>query len=439
MTPNFTRTILSEIDDVLSAYGSLKPARERETERLHQYRRTYGKLLKRVEAKSEPCPHLLALCVNSHAGRVLALVRAGIRRGQHRSLRSIERRAKTLDCWSPMREPVRAEWIVTPEGKARLIGKSGTRRTAISLIVRDVLTVIGVNSEIDFAQRGGGGERGYIRAITEKMDQGYRYWSAPDVKNFYPSIRPDHLQGLPINDGLIRNVAFLNEETKIKVKFSAAEIDKIKETLRSKYPELVPSPHTMDVKSMVSITAKALRLGLVPGSVLSPLLASWFLSRAAQEAGLGDHLHVASYVDDLAIGGKKRIAVEAGVSKLADYLLEHPAGKIFLHDATVRNRRRFYALGYCLLHGRGHGKRSVHVKPSRKRTDRFKANLSAILRRARVHGWCLFLAGLTYWRRWYGTQRAWTKVPPYSRAVSETITYTYIGRFATGELWQNWA
>lgn len=440
-TVNLTSTILNEVDEALSVYDRLKPFAQRDADQLHWYRRTYGKLLRQVERKTgpSPSPHLAALCVNSHAGKVLALVRAGARRGQYRPLRSIERRAKTLDCWSPMCEPVRAEWIVTPEGKARLIGKSGPRRTAISLILRDVLTVLGVNSEIDFAQRGGGGERGYIREITERMDQGYKYWSAPDVKNFYPSIRPGHLQGLPINDGLIRNVAFLNEETNIKVKFSVAEIDKIKETIRSKYPELVPSPHTLDVKSMVSITAQALRQGLVPGSPLSPLLASWFLSEAAKEAGLGDHLHVKSYVDDLAIGGKKRIAVETGVSKLAEYLSTHPAGPIFLHDAPVRNRKRFYALGYCLLYGKGYGKRSVHVKPVRQRTNRFKARLSAVLREAQTRGWCLFAAGLSYWRRWYGTQRAWTKVPNHSLTLSENITFIYICMFESGYPWQKWS
>ncbi|WP_173088745.1 hypothetical protein [Devosia sp. 1635] len=218
----------------------------------------------------------------------------------------------------------------------------------MSLMVRDVLTALGVDSDIDLARTGGGGEREYIRGITNRMAQGFKFWATPDATNFYLSIRPGHLQELPINDRVICNVAFLNEETSIKVKFPVAEINRIKDAIRSKYPDLVDPHSPMDVMSIRSITAQALRQGLVPGSVLSPLLARWFLSEAVKGAGLGDHLHVQSYVDDLAIGGKTEIAVETGVNTLAEYLSQQPAGAIIIHDTKVRHRRSVTVLGYRL-------------------------------------------------------------------------------------------
>jgi hypothetical protein len=51
-------------------------------------------------------------------------------------------------------------------------------------------------------------------------------------------------------------------------------------------------------------TERVVRRSLVPGSVLSPLLASWFIAKWVRDS-IGDmDLSCQSWVDDLMIGGR---------------------------------------------------------------------------------------------------------------------------------------
>jgi hypothetical protein len=40
--------------------------------------------------------------------------------------------------------------------------------------------------------------------------------------------------------------------------------------------------------------------------------------------------------------------------------------------------------------------------------------------------------GLDYWHQWFQSQQAWTKVPRYSKQLSENITLSYIDDYLHG-------
>jgi len=51
------------------------------------------------------------------------------------------------------------------------------------LMVRDMLSVVGIDSEIDFSRKGGGGERALVQKVCDRIVEGYHWWWTPDVKN----------------------------------------------------------------------------------------------------------------------------------------------------------------------------------------------------------------------------------------------------------------
>ena len=95
------------------------------------------------------------------------------------------------------------------------------------------------------------------------------------------------------------------------------------------------------------------------------------------------------------------------------------------------NNQRIVVLGYSLEAGEGHGDIYVHVKPGRKRTDKFKHKLLRKLQAAPAEA-NLFEFAEKYRRQWYGSNGAWTKVPEFSDELSRSITSTYVDDFYHG-------
>ena len=78
--------------------------------------------------------------------------------------------------------------------------------------------------------------------------------------------------------------------------------------------------------------------------------------------------------------------------------------------------------------GNGHGEHYVHVKPGPKRIERFKRRLAETLTKAKP-GVDRFAVGNDYWRKWFNSQQAWTKVPFWSEDLSSFLTFIYIQDF----------
>jgi hypothetical protein len=97
----------------------------------------------------------------------------------------------------------------------------------------------------------------------------------------------------------------------------------------------------------------------------------------------------------------------------------------------VKGGTEIELLGYKLQPGAGYGKNNVHVKPGKRRFNRFKEKLEERLKNS-DKSLEPFDVGINYWRCWYKSQQAWTKVPGHSEMASETITLSYINDFIHG-------
>ena len=335
--------------------------------------------------------------------------------------------AHELSVWEPVAEAVIVHWVSkAPKQGYRPIVVSGRMRTAQALMLRDVLSAMDIDSKLDFSRKGGGGEKGLIKAICKDIEHEYHWWWTPDIKDCFGSINPRHLGWLPIDRRLIRNIAYLPRCAKIVVP-PHEDAEAILQYLYAKYPGLSEDGSI----SLHALTVQVVRRGLLQGSVLSPLLARAVIYR---EAALSHkELKCYSYSDDVSIGAHTKGECRAAKHALTDHLSSLPAGPIELHDVPIKNAstQRIVVLGYSLEAGKGHGDNHVHVKPWRKRTDKSKHNLYRKLHAA-PPGADLFQIGENYRLQWFGAMGAWTKVPLLSDEASRSITASYVSDFIDG-------
>lgn len=137
-----------------------------------------------------------------------------------------------------------------------------------------------------------------------------------------------------------------------------------------------------------------------------------------------------SSADDVYLGARDRKGAEAALQAFKQRLKSHPAGPIELYDAKpVRaSTGTVTVLGYLLEPGNGYGSNPIHVKPGPRRTNRFKNRLNQRLLKLGPDEDAM-AQGLAYWRPWYASQHAWTKVPVHSEFVSESCAMGYIDDF----------
>lgn len=150
-------------------------------------------------------------------------------------------------------------------------------------------------------------------------------------------------------------------------------------------------------------------------------MASWFLSEAI-EASIGYRpLFLQTSVDDMSVGGKSKAEVEQAILMLGDYLSSHPAGSIHLHHTEVVEPDELEALGYRFELANGHLKHGTHVRPAAKRLKRHHRKIRRTVEDALKLGEDPIDAAFAYWKHWYASQSAWTKVPHFTRFKSWEI------------------
>ncbi len=157
------------------------------------------------------------LVLDSFNARVCAVLRAQVRCSQYVSPQKIVQLAEQLDVRKPLTEKVVTYWKEKPSGDYRLIRKDGPVRTAQRLVVRDMLSVLAVDSGYDFTRRGAGGELAFIREICNLISGGFPWWWTPDIKKCFASLKPGHFGWLPIDRRLLLNAAFIPKCAKIEV------------------------------------------------------------------------------------------------------------------------------------------------------------------------------------------------------------------------------
>lgn len=351
----------------------------------------------------------------SHSARVCAVVRALRSKRVYASADEIDAMAKALDVWTPLSEAVSVVLAEKPNGGWRPIVAFGLRRIAQQLIVRDLLIALGVDSEFDFTRKHAGGEKAFIAKICKEIVDDRAWWVVADVKNCFPSLKANHFDWLPIPKNIIRNVVFLPKCTKIRIHYP-------KENWTASPGNLTPELPTTG--SLIRLV----RQGLPTGAVLSPLLARSLLGRELQELGETWDVARSSYLDDLTIGAWSQTDAKSAFDALKTQLLLLPAGPLELHakGPTYAPKKGLGVLGYRLLPGEGYGDNPIHVKPGWPRIEGHKRKLSIKLTAAAKSGVDLNAAGEAYWKHWYPSQQAWTKVPGYSWLVSWSATQSYV-------------
>ena len=371
------------------------------------------------------------LLLGSFSGRLCAVLRSLHRFGLYKHPATLGGMAEDLSVWEPLSEPVIAFWVPKRPGAYRLICMDGFWRTAQRLLVRDLYSLMGLDNEFDFSRKGGGGEKALVQYVCQHITKGYHWWVPTDIRDCFPSLRTGHFSWLPIDGRLLKNVVFLPKCAKVKIVIPKdSETQAVIEHLKASYPDL-------DVTSIADaekVTAQMVRQGLCQGSVLSPLLARAFVGHELR-ASLGAMKGVrASWVDDLYFGARVREDARAAYQAFKERLLSHPAGPIELHEGKPikAETRELHVLGYRLEPDNGYGDNPVHVLPGPKRTNRFKNRLTRKLLSIGLDEDAIKV-GLAYWRRWYDSQQAWTKVPGYSEYISETLAMLDIISFEHNE------
>jgi hypothetical protein len=305
--------------------------------------------------------------------------------------------------------------------------EDGVARTAQRLALRDMLSVMNIDSGFDYSRRGKG-EKALLAQVCKLMDDDFHWWWSPDIKDFFASLKPSHFGWLPLSRQQIRNIVFNPKCARVQV-CTLKQMVKVIHMLKNQYPAL--SVSEMDI---TPLTTQLVRQGGLPlGAVHSPLLARGFVGRELRNLlGAKEGIVGLSWLDDLTIGARLKEDAQAAESALTERFLTHPARPLKLHasDPVLAASRKVQVLGYFLEPGNGYGG-TIHVKPGPKRCERFRRRLQERLKAAGPHG---DLLGVTqdYWRQWYIGQQAWTKIPECTELLSYNIALSYLDNFEHG-------
>ena len=127
----------------------------------------------------------------SYNARFCAMLRAAQAHGGGVSIDELHSLTHGLSIWKPHSEAVVIHWMrKAPNSGYRPIVISGRMRPAQALMLRDTLSMMGIDSEVDCTRKGGGGERALIKTICKDIEDEYHWWWTPDIKDCFGSIKP---------------------------------------------------------------------------------------------------------------------------------------------------------------------------------------------------------------------------------------------------------
>lgn len=361
-------------------------------------------------------------------GAIAALVRASVRRESVVSPSQIMKMAKTFSIWKPLKEKVRVVWVSKGEGKYRPIAAYGPFRSAQCLMLRDILMIAGISSNTNFARKGAGGEKALVGQICKCIkEDGKEWWWTPDIKQAFPSIRRGHFKWLGLDRRLLLNVAYLGTCAKIEMELPDDE---------KEFASFVQVTYSDLSGDTISDSAKlVIQRGLIQGSVLSPLLAGGLIAHVLSEIVSSHDSVMLAWHDDLHFGAETKAATIKLKEHVTSAMASLSAGSIELHDAHVVSATsgQLIVLGYVLQPGRGHiyfedGSRSIHIKPGKKRTGRFRKRHFEKLSKCKTFAERQDVSR-NYGQSWFLSQTAWTKVPEHSASNCCTIRTLQLAEF----------
>lgn len=150
---------------------------------VRMYRRALVQVA-RVPEHGQPKKQRMAerLLLASFNSRVCAILRTVVRFDVYAAPGEVFKLAEQLDVWRPLDEHVLASWHPKPSGGFRLICQDGPIRTALRLLVRDMCSLMGSESEFDYSKKGAGGK-------NHSSAPSARQWSTIIRGGYRPTLR----------------------------------------------------------------------------------------------------------------------------------------------------------------------------------------------------------------------------------------------------------
>lgn len=283
--------------------------------------------------------------MSSYDLKVCSAIR-GLRGSKKLALADIERRARALRAFRPIKERVVAHLIPKDVGPCRVVVDFGWQRRALIDMAVCVLDAVFPRFDFDFLDAGAGG---YDAATLHLRDQiaaeGHEFVVTVDIKECFRSATKEKVVNLlPFPAKVTRNVLLIGEGVEIQVKL----------------------PKGMANDSLTGIAAineadEAARQGLPQGSPASGLI----MRRAvlgpvlAQQAFSHD---LALYQDEVAVGVKTQAEAGATLEVLKSMLSTSPAGPLAIgHHCIKHISEGFTFLPYHMSKTKA-GR--LHIKPS---------------------------------------------------------------------------
>ena len=282
--------------------------------RLKSFDREVNKLA-RQSAKSKPAriEGLLRTICYSFNGRLAGVcVAAGSHVGFCKDNRKLYDSAQKLFDFADRIDLTKpsGRWVFLvprrrPSGKLRHTYSFSTEDRAKHYLLRDCLVAAGSFGRRDLSIEGGNNETLRLRA-SQFVRDGYLFWTALDVENFYPSLGLEHLLPvLPVPRNIILGSVML-------------------------FPGNVRVPKDSPYHGRLFLD-KSARLSLPQGAAVSSLAAGAVLERA-MEARLSSNVVVLVWGDDISIGASTPEEALNAAKVLQRELENLPAGSICLRD-----------------------------------------------------------------------------------------------------------
>ena len=267
------------------------------------------------------------------------------------TLDEIIERARAIKPTARVLSSAVAKKLNKSDGTHRVVLSPGAKIRAAQDLVGELLECWSLINHFDYNVKG----RGNIAAVREIIRQidedGARHFVIFDCKNFFTSVRPTHLGGVPLPRQVLMHVAYYNRNVKLlHSSLDAAEVE-------------------------------AARHGLPAGARLSGTLAASFLGREVRKVCGTMGLPV-MYVDDVIIGGCDPAGARYLAETLRTRFSQHPGGPLSFKKIAIANAYDgFSYLGYWikLVQHNDCGEKLI-LKPSHEAKMKMKRRLFEILK-----------------------------------------------------------
>ncbi|WP_409561751.1 hypothetical protein [Hyphomicrobium sp. MC8b] len=209
---------------------------------------------------------------------------------------------------APLPETVWAWATPKGNGKYRTMAKFGPRQKAMQLIAKDLVATHFVPRKFQF------GHRGVHRAIAsfrELTRLAPTHFAHLDIRNFFGSFEREQLKELPVPQGLVDYVV---SGRHLNVKVDTRRSHKKDPKVQTPYPNA----------SMIITDARS---GIPTGSICSPIVSGWSLSRLRWER---DDVALINYADNFLLLAASAQKVEAAAEQFVKAVGNLPGGNFTL-------------------------------------------------------------------------------------------------------------